>query len=48
MSNSLNELQNLSIVDLTKIKGIGKVKAIQIKAVCELAKRMAKRIRRFL
>lgn len=41
--NSLLQLlQNISIEELMKIKGIGKVKAIQIKAVCELAKRMSK------
>lgn len=37
---NLRVLQNLSINDFMKIKGIGKVKAIQLKAVCELAKRM--------
>ncbi len=37
----LQYLQNISIEELMQIKGIGKVKAIQIKAVCELAKRMA-------
>ena len=37
----LQYLQNVSIEELMQIKGIGKVKAIQIKAVCELAKRMA-------
>ena len=35
-------LQELSLHELQKIKGIGKVKAIQIKAVCELAKRMTR------
>lgn len=39
---NLNFLQELSIEELTKIKGIGKVKAIQIVATCELAKRMSK------
>ncbi len=38
----LRSLQELSLLELKKIKGIGRVKAIQIKAVCELAKRMAK------
>lgn len=38
----LNFLYEISIEDLTKIKGIGKVKAIQIVATCELAKRMSK------
>ena len=37
----LQYLQNISLEELMKIKGIGKVKAIQIKAVCELAKRMS-------
>lgn len=37
-------LQNVSIEELTQIKGIGKVKAIQIKAVCELTKRMSRPI----
>ena len=37
-------MQNVSIKELTKIKGIGKVKAIQIQAVCELNKRMARPI----
>ncbi len=41
---SLRFLQNLSIEELMKIKGIGKVKAIQIIATCELAKRMSKPI----
>ena len=37
----LEFLQDISIEELMKIKGIGKVKAIQIKAVCEFAKRMS-------
>ncbi len=40
--NNLKSLQELTIADLTKLPGIGKVKAIQIKAVCELAKRISK------
>lgn len=39
--DDLRFLQNLSIEELKQIKGIGKIKAIQIKALCELAKRMA-------
>jgi len=39
-TNSLEFLQNISINELCKIKGIGKVKAIQIIAVCEMAKRI--------
>ncbi len=42
MSESLKGLFELSIEDLMNIKGIGKIKAIQLKAVCELARRMSK------
>ncbi len=38
--NNLNFLREITIEELIKIKGIGKVKAIQIKATCELASRM--------
>ncbi len=37
---SMDFLKDLSIEDLTKIKGVGRVKAIQLKAVCELCSRM--------
>jgi len=37
---NLNFLRDLTIQEFMKIKGIGKVKAIQLKAVCELAIRM--------
>ncbi|EMS74152.1 RadC family protein [Ruminiclostridium cellobioparum] len=37
----LSSLNNLSIEQLKKIKGIGRVKAIQIKAALELSKRVA-------
>ncbi len=40
-NNLLQSLQNISLEEYQKIKGIGKVKAIQLKAVCELARRMA-------
>jgi DNA repair protein RadC len=40
----LSFLQDISIVDLKKIKGIGRVKAVQLLAVCELAKRINKPI----
>lgn len=33
-------LQDIAIEEFMKIKGIGKVKAIQLKAICELNKRM--------
>lgn len=39
--DDLNFLQSLSIEELMQIKGIGKVKAIQIKAVSELGIRMS-------
>ena len=39
-TNSLISLQDMSMAELMKIKGIGKVKAIQLLAVLELAKRI--------
>ena len=39
---NLNFLCDLSIESLTKLKGVGRVKAIQIKAVCEIANRLNK------
>ena len=42
--DNLKFLQNISINELTKIKGIGKIKAIQLKAVAELNKRMSRPI----
>ena len=39
----LNFIQTLSIAELMQIKGIGKVKAIQLKAVGEIAIRMFKK-----
>ena len=44
LKDDLSFLKKLSINDFIKIKGIGKVKAIQLKAVCELAKRIGKPI----
>lgn len=41
---TLRYLQNFSIEEFMKIKGIGKVKAIQLKAVFEIAKRMSRPI----
>ena len=38
--NNLNFLRELTIEELIKIKGMGKIKAIQLKAICELANRM--------
>lgn len=43
-SNSLRDLQDITIDELKSIKGIGKVKAIQLKAICELSKRMSRPI----
>ncbi len=40
----LKFLQEMSIEEFTKIKGIGRVKAIQLKAICEIAKRMSRPI----
>lgn len=43
-NDNLRFLQELSIEEFERIKGIGKVKAIQLKAVCELTKRIARPI----
>jgi len=40
--DELNYLKNISIEEFIQINGIGKVKAIQLKALCELAIRMNK------
>ena len=40
--NNLNFLREKSIEEFMQIKGIGKVKAIQLKALCEFASRMNK------
>ena len=39
-NGNLNFLRELTVQEFMKIKGIGKIKAIQLKAVCELATRM--------
>ena len=39
---SLGFLKNIDLLQLMQIKGIGRVKAIQIKAMCEIATRMSK------
>lgn len=44
-NNSLDELAKLNIAQLCKIKGIGKVKAIGLMAVFELASRQASELR---
>lgn len=38
--NNLSFLRDTTVEEFMKIKGIGKIKAIQLKAVCELATRM--------
>ncbi len=40
----LRFLQEISLEEFMQIKGIGKVKAIQLKAICELTKRIARPI----
>lgn len=40
--NALVGLSGLSVPELMSIKGVGKVKAIQIQCICELARRIAK------
>lgn len=40
----LRFLQELSIEEFMQIKGIGKIKSIQIKAICELTKRISRPI----
>ncbi|MGN0318816.1 MAG: DNA repair protein RadC [Lachnospira sp.] len=42
MDDGLLGLVNMSVGQLKKIKGIGKVKAIEIKCICELSRRIAK------
>lgn len=42
--NNISGLSTISIEKLKKLKGIGRVKAIQIKAVVELAKRLSRPI----
>ncbi len=43
--NQLRFLQNISLEELQKIKGIGKVKSIRIKSTFEIAKRLASPIK---
>lgn len=43
-NDNLRFLQDVSMEEFMKIKGIGKVKAIQLKAVCEIAKRLSRPI----
>ena len=39
--NSLNDLKDLELLEITKIKGVGKVKAMEIISAIELGKRIA-------
>lgn len=41
LTQNLKDINNVSIVELMQIKGIGEVKAIQLKAMCELTNRMS-------
>lgn len=41
MTKTVKGLQDISLDELKSLKGIGKVKAIQLKAICELSKRMS-------
>lgn len=43
-TKDLRFLQEISIEEFMQIKGIGKVKAIQLKAICELTKRISRPI----
>ncbi len=40
LTNTLKDIMDLTLNDLMNIKGIGEIKAIQIKAMCELTKRI--------
>lgn len=42
LTENLNDINNISTTDLMQIKGIGEIKAIQLKAMCELTNRMSK------
>ena len=42
--NNLKDLQDMPLDEFKDIQGIGRVKAIQLKAVCELTKRMSRPI----
>lgn len=41
-NKGLGFLNGLSLTEIQKIKGLGKIKAIQLKAICELSKRIVK------
>ena len=44
INNNLRDLQDMTLDEFKNIQGIGKVKAIQLKAVCELTKRISRPI----
>lgn len=43
-NKGLGFLNELSLIEIQKIKGLGKIKAIQLKALCEITKRSTKPI----
>ena len=43
--NQLLGLYDLSINELSKIPGIGKVKAVQLKSICELSRRISRQLK---
>ena len=44
VNNNLRDLQDMSLDEFKEIQGIGKVKAIQLRAICELTKRISRPI----
>ena len=44
IDNNLKDLQDMPLDEFKNIQGIGRVKAIQLKAMCELTKRMSRPI----
>lgn len=44
INNNLRDIQDIPLEEFRNIQGIGRVKAIQLKAVCEITKRMSKPI----
>ena len=44
VNNNLRDLQDIPLHEFKEIQGIGKVKAIQLKAICELTKRISRPI----
>lgn len=44
IGNNLKSMQDMTLDEFKNIQGIGKVKAIQLRAICELTKRMSRPI----